>query len=377
MRKQHRHLTVTEADELMEPEKDERPIEEQVGELKEIARGLLERLRTSQDQNVQAAIDNLNRAIEIDSRKVVAGLLAQLDILAAHHSSNDDTAAGIAKLKAALAAETDTALQERLLLVGIRNLNVTPEEGSDLAGKIAKSKAVIGKDESRRSNLTDAISNILAFEQGSEGRDIQAALVNMGNAGKKFEAHFVPGVTAFTFPATWYQSVNACGIVIFAPIFAFVWIFLAARGLEPSTPYKFALGLILVSASFFVMIPGAIEAKETAGKANPHWLILCYLLATWGELCLSPVGLSMVTKLAPARFASLAMGVWFMASSVAYILAGYAASYFGSGEGVSLFFGPEKGLADFFLLMAVFPMVIGFIALAMASKLKKMMHGAG
>ena len=181
--------------------------------------------------------------------------------------------------------------------------------------------------------------------------------------------------TVYTFPATWYQSVNALGIVIFAPIFAFIWVFLARWGIEPSTPTKFALGLLLVSTSFLVMIPGAAEAKDTGGQAAAYWLVLCYLLATWGELCLSPIGLSMVTKLAPARLASVFMGIWFLASSVAYILAGYAASYFGSGEGVSLFFGKEKGLADFFLLMAIIPMVIGFIALAMAPTLKKNMHG--
>lgn len=209
----------------------------------------------------------------------------------------------------------------------------------------------------------------------SKDQDIVGTLAKITKIEEGLGAGFVPKKDAYTFPATWYQSVNALGIVIFASIFAMVWTMLAARGIEPSTPTKFAVGLLLVSASFFVMIPGAIEAKLTTGKAGAHWLIWCYLLATWGELCLSPVGLSMVTKLAPARYASLAMGVWFLASSIAYILAGYAASYFGSGEGVKLFFGPEKGLADFFLLMAVIPMIIGFIALAMAPKLKKMMHG--
>ena len=211
--------------------------------------------------------------------------------------------------------------------------------------------------------------------QNSEDEDIKGALGKLKRIEDGLGSDFVPKKDAYTFPATWYQSVNACGIVIFAPIFSLMWIFLAVRGWEPSTPYKFALGLLLVSASFFVMIPGAVEAKETIGKAGPYWLILCYLFATWGELCLSPVGLSMVTKLAPARYASLFMGVWFLSSSIAYIMAGYAASYFGSGEGVSLLFGPEKGLADFFLLMAVFPMIIGFIALALAPKLKRMMHG--
>ncbi|MDR2441174.1 MAG: peptide MFS transporter [Planctomycetaceae bacterium] len=207
--------------------------------------------------------------------------------------------------------------------------------------------------------------------------DIPSLLAGLEKMEHSFGENFVPKAENFTFPATWYQSVNALGIVIFAPIFTFIWVTLARYGIEPSTPTKFALGLLLVSASFLVMIPGAIEAKATNGKAAAYWLILCYLFATWGELCLSPVGLSMITKLAPARLASFFMGVWFTASSIAYILAGYLASYFGSGDGITFFFGEKAGLADFFLVMAVIPMIIGFIALALAPKLKQMMHGTG
>jgi len=104
-------------------------------------------------------------------------------------------------------------------------------------------------------------------------------------------------------------------------------------------------------------------------------LLLCYLIATWGELCLSLIGLSMVAKLSPARYVSQFMGLWFFASSCSYLMAGYAASYFGSGEGITIFFGKEGGLADFFLLMAVIPFVIGLVALFMAPMLKRKMHG--
>jgi POT family proton-dependent oligopeptide transporter len=207
--------------------------------------------------------------------------------------------------------------------------------------------------------------------------DIPDLLSGLDKIEQSWGENFVPKADNFTFPATWYQSVNAFGIVIFAPIFTLIWMILARRGIEPSIPTKFALGLLLVSASFLVMIPGAIEAKATNGKAAAYWLILCYLFATWGELCLSPVGLSMITKLAPARLASFFMGVWFTASSIAYIFAGYLASYFGSGEGFTFFLGEQSGLADFFLIMAIIPLVIGIIALIFAPKLKKMMHGAG
>jgi POT family proton-dependent oligopeptide transporter len=123
------------------------------------------------------------------------------------------------------------------------------------------------------------------------------------------------------------------------------------------------------------MIPGAIQAAQTGGNAAAYWLVACYLFATWGELCLSPVGLSMVTKLAPVRYASLFMGFWFLASAAAYWLAGYCAAVFAAGEGVSILFGRENGLADFFLLLAIIPAVIGLIALMLAPMLKKRMHG--
>ena len=179
----------------------------------------------------------------------------------------------------------------------------------------------------------------------------------------------------YVFPAAWYQSVNAIFIVIFAPIFTLMWNFLYRLGIEPSTPVKFALGILLVSASFLVMIPGAKHAAETGGNAAAYWLLACYLFATWGELCLSPVGLSMVTKLAPARYVSVFMGIWFLASATAYWLAGYCAAIFAAGEGISIFFGKEGGLADFFLLLAIVPAVVGLLALAMAPMLKRRMHG--
>jgi len=219
------------------------------------------------------------------------------------------------------------------------------------------------------------IAALLVPEQGKYGVQIQTGLLTMDNAERKFDVRYEEGVEPRTFPATWYQSVNAMCVVIFIPLFMMLWAFLARCGMEPSTPTKFAIGLLLISASFIVMIPGAIEAKATGGKAAMYWLLTCYLVATWGELCLSPIGLSMITKLSPQRYVSQFMGLWFLASSCSYLMAGYAASYFGSGEGITLVFGKEGGLADFFLLMAIIPFVIGLLALAMAPMLKKRMHG--
>lgn len=189
---------------------------------------------------------------------------------------------------------------------------------------------------------------------------------------------YQPGESRFTFPATWYQAVNPLGVVMFAPIFAVLWVFLAARGIEPSTPVKFGMGLLLLSVGFYMMVPGAIDAKHSNGYASPYWLIICYCFCTWGELCISPVGLSMVTKLAPARLASLFMGVWFLCSAVAYYAAGYMAAILGSddgGEKFTLIFGPSCGMADFFFVLGTIPAVIGVLALILAPTLKRKMHG--
>jgi POT family proton-dependent oligopeptide transporter len=213
-------------------------------------------------------------------------------------------------------------------------------------------------------------SSLNVFAEKSTNRVIPSAIANV--AGGLFEKAD-SGTTLI--PAAWYQAVNPLGIIIFAPIFTLMWNFLHRRGIEPSTPVKFALGILLVSASFLIMIPGAIQAAHNVGLAAPYWLLFCYLFATWGELCLSPVGLSMITKLAPARYGSLFMGIWFLASAAAYWLAGYFAAIFASGEGADICFGKENGLADFFLLLAIIPAIIGFIALAFSPILKKMMHG--
>ena len=182
----------------------------------------------------------------------------------------------------------------------------------------------------------------------------------------------------WTFPTTWYQSVNAFVVVLFVPIFNMMWGFLRRRNLEPSTPIKFGVGLIFLSVAFLFMIFGALQSVQTRGNAGAYWLLLTYTFCTFGELCLSPVGLSMVSRLAPPRFASLLMGVWFLSSAVAGYLSGYLAAVLGSGDSgsgrVSFFFGADKGLADFFLIMTLAPFIAGLIVFCLAPKLRKMMH---
>ncbi|MXY06080.1 MAG: peptide MFS transporter, partial [Gammaproteobacteria bacterium] len=158
------------------------------------------------------------------------------------------------------------------------------------------------------------------------------------------------GLLDTPFPATWYQSVNPAAIIIFAPVFAWLWVFLNHRGLNPSTPTKFALGLWLLGLAFLSMVFGAMDAQD--GLAAPHWLLITFVVYTWGELCLSPVGLSMVTKLAPVHLQSLMMGLWFFSFSLSNLLAGLVARYsvrLESGEATFLI----EGLPGFYLLLVV------------------------
>ena len=131
---------------------------------------------------------------------------------------------------------------------------------------------------------------------------------------------------SFNIPSTWFQSVNSLIIIICAPIFAAMWIALGKRNLEPSTPLKMTIGLALIGLGFLFLAIGGGRA-DTGIKVSPMWLVGAYALHSWGELCLSPVGLSYVTRMAPIKFASLMMGVWFLANAAANKVAGFLAGY--------------------------------------------------
>jgi POT family proton-dependent oligopeptide transporter len=175
------------------------------------------------------------------------------------------------------------------------------------------------------------------------------------------------------FPASWYQSVNPLAILIFAPLFAWLWVVLDRRGRDPSTPVKFFWGLFLLGLAFVAMVFGAIQA-QARGLAGPHWLLITYVVYTWGELCLSPVGLSMVTKLAPARLQSLMMGLWFFSFSLANLFGGLVARFSKRLEAGEVSFVLD-GLPGFYLMLVVFPTAAGFLLLLLAPRLERMMHG--
>jgi POT family proton-dependent oligopeptide transporter len=169
-------------------------------------------------------------------------------------------------------------------------------------------------------------------------------------------------ILGYEFPSTWYQSLNSVFIIALAPVFAWLWVWLARRGGEPSSPAKFGVGLMLVGAGFAVLVGGAALA-ERGIMVSPTWLVVVYFLHTCGELALSPVGLSAMSKLAPLRIGGLIMGVWFLASAVGNYIGGRLAAFyetmtlpslfgtvamFGIGAGVLLllFARPMRRLTD-------------------------------
>ena len=121
-------------------------------------------------------------------------------------------------------------------------------------------------------------------------------------------------------PTSWLQNVNPIFIILLAPVFGYLWTWLARRNMSPSIPLKFALGLLGLSAGFFVLAWGAAGATKP-GSVAMTWLVVTYVLHTVGELCLSPVGLSSITKLAPRDRISQMMGVWLVATALANLFA--------------------------------------------------------
>jgi POT family proton-dependent oligopeptide transporter len=128
-------------------------------------------------------------------------------------------------------------------------------------------------------------------------------------------------------PASYFQSVNAVAIVIFAGVFVALWGFLGKRNREPASPYKQAIGLFLLALGYVVIAAG-VKGIDPSTKVSMMWLLGLYVIHTFGELCLSPIGLSMVNKLAPVKFASLLMGVWFLSTASANKFAGTLSSYY-------------------------------------------------
>ncbi len=167
-------------------------------------------------------------------------------------------------------------------------------------------------------------------------------------------------------PASWFGILNSLFIICFAPLFSKLW----ESKYNPSAPVKFALGLILLGLGFGILAAGStgIELGAATASVSMVWLILAYLLHTLGELTLSPVGLSYVSKLAPEKLVGLMFGVWFGATALANYIAGWTGSYIDK-------ISEEIGLTGFFLIYTALPIVAGLILMAMNKFLLKKMHG--
>ncbi len=170
-------------------------------------------------------------------------------------------------------------------------------------------------------------------------------------------------VFGHAFPSSWWQSVNSVWVILLAPVFALLWIRLGAR--QPSSPVKFALGLLFVALSFVLMVPAAKLTVD--GRVGPLWLVGLFLLQTVGEMLLSPVGLSTMTKLAPARLVGLVMGIWFLAAAFGNKLAGVLAGEFKSDN--------AGELATFFSHQAIGVGVCTLVLFALAPWVKRLMGG--
>jgi POT family proton-dependent oligopeptide transporter len=167
-------------------------------------------------------------------------------------------------------------------------------------------------------------------------------------------------------PASWFGILNSFYIIAFAPLLSKIW----ESRFNPSAPGKFGLGLILLGLGFGVLAMGSmgITNESKSASVSMWWLIIAYLLHTLGELCVSPVGLSYVSKLAPIKLVGLMFGVWFGATAIANYLAGWTGSFI---DPIS----EKYGLTFFFMIYTVIPILSGIIIWALTPKIKKMMHG--
>ena len=176
----------------------------------------------------------------------------------------------------------------------------------------------------------------------------------------------------FEVPAAWFQSLNSIFVVAFAPLFAWFWLKLGKR--EPTSPFKMAIGLALLALGY-LWIAFGVKDVQPGVKVSMIWLTGMYALHTWGELSLSPIGLSLVNKLAPFKFASLLMAVWFLANAAANKLAGVLSALYPEKGKVTEFLGYKMAnLYDFFMLFVVMAGVAALILFFLTKKLKQMMH---
>jgi proton-dependent oligopeptide transporter, POT family len=176
--------------------------------------------------------------------------------------------------------------------------------------------------------------------------------------------------------AAQFQSLNPAFILLLGPLFSMLWVALAKRGWEPSTPAKFGLGIVQVGLGFAALVYGAHHA-DAGGLVAAYWVAAAYLLHTTGELCLSPVGLSMVTRLSVPRVVGLMMGVWFLASAFSHYVGGLIAAGASASETPGVAVTASESLriyADTFASVAWVAVGVGAVVLLLSPLLKRFMH---
>jgi POT family proton-dependent oligopeptide transporter len=209
----------------------------------------------------------------------------------------------------------------------------------------------------------------LAFEQAGSSLNLFAAEMTNRRVG------------SWEIPASWFQSVGALLIILLAPVFAGLWSALSRRDLNPSMPIKIALALFLLGGGYVFMVLGAMGTSPST-RASMFWLIATYTMHTLGELCISPTGLSFVTRAAPARYISFLMGIWFLSNAIANKLGGQIAGQVENIERGHLSLPWYRwfklgGQADFFLMFVILSVGAGLLVLLLTPLLKRLLRDRG
>jgi len=224
-----------------------------------------------------------------------------------------------------------------------------------------------------------------AFKEGAVSRDKSIAMLLLFVFNILFWCFFEQAGSSFNFlaqnlvnrdfggwefPVGWFQSVNPAAIVLLAPIIAIIWGMLASAKAEPSIPRKFGLGLILNALGFLVLMYALQNLVGPEGEI-PFWpLAACYVIQTLGELCVSPIGLSMVTKLAPLKYVGFAMGGWFLSTALGNNLSGIVAGLISGETGMTVASALSGFTSSFYLLLGA-----GVLLFLIAPLIQKLMHG--
>lgn len=232
-----------------------------------------------------------------------------------------------------------------------------PAAKRDLSNKNSTTKQPLTKEEVNRLKVILVMSLFtIVFWAGFEQA---GGLMNIYT--QQYTDRMIGG---FEVPAAWFQSLNPFFIITLAPVLAVLWVKLGNR--EPTSPVKFAMALFFLAIGFLCMVGAVLEqGGDTTVKTSMLWLVGAFFFHTLGELCLSPIGLSLVTKLAPLRLASLMMGAWFGCNAIANYVAGYVGSHVGELGAMAIFSG-----------IAVSATVSGVILLLFSNTLVRWMHGA-